>query len=267
MHKFIRLLLFLALVSISLGVSLNPVFAQGGLLLTMNASPDSALLGDDITYTYIISNISENQTDNITLSDDIIGNIPLIGDNGTVTSLAPGENITAVATHKVVWGDLMAGTIKNTATVTGVDPNGNPVTASSGEIAVSTDIVKALLTKAQVLKLRGVPGKGIDKAPGLQKPFNPNSHASENVSNKDGVGDPDKNKHSEISENSTQNLEQNTNQVMNRNNEQNQEQGMNVHNEQDEEQEMNVHNEQNQEQETDNNQGKGKGKGPGNNNK
>jgi len=265
MHKFTRLLLFLALVSLSLGMPLNPVFAEGGLQLFMTANPDSALLGDNITYTYTISNNSDNQTDNITLKDIKLGNIPLIGDNGTVTSLATGENITAVATYKVVWGDLLAGTIKNTATVTGVDPNGNLVTASSGEVEVSTNIIKALLTKAQVLKLSGVPGKGIDKAPGLQKPFNPNSQASENAGKKDGVGNPDKNKDSDISENSTQNLEQNTNQEMNRSTGQNQE--MNAHNEQNEEQEMNVHNEQNQEQEMDKNQEKGKGKGQGKNNK
>jgi hypothetical protein len=36
-------------------------------------------------------------------------------------------------------------------------------------------------TKADVLKQRGVPGKGIDKAPGLQKQFNPNSNATAKV--------------------------------------------------------------------------------------
>jgi hypothetical protein len=34
------------------------------------------------------------------------------------------------------------------------------------------------MTKAQILKARGVPGKGINTAPGLQKPFNPNSKAA-----------------------------------------------------------------------------------------
>lgn len=39
-------------------------------------------------------------------------------------------------------------------------------------------------TKADILKERGVPGKGLDKAPGLQKPFNPNSKASEHAGKK-----------------------------------------------------------------------------------
>jgi len=39
-------------------------------------------------------------------------------------------------------------------------------------------------TKADVLKDSGVPGKGLDKAPGLQKPFNPNSKAGEHAGKK-----------------------------------------------------------------------------------
>ena len=43
------------------------------------------------------------------------------------------------------------------------------------------------LTKAEILKLNGVPGKGIDKAPGLQKPFNPKSQAAKRIANTDNV--------------------------------------------------------------------------------
>ena len=39
-------------------------------------------------------------------------------------------------------------------------------------------------TKADILKDSGVPGKGLDKAPGLQKPFNPNSKAGEHAGKK-----------------------------------------------------------------------------------
>ena len=40
------------------------------------------------------------------------------------------------------------------------------------------------LTKADILKFRGVPGKGLDKAPGLQKPFNPKSKAEDHAGKK-----------------------------------------------------------------------------------
>ena len=36
-------------------------------------------------------------------------------------------------------------------------------------------------TKADILKDSGVPGKGLENAPGLQKEFNPNSAASEHA--------------------------------------------------------------------------------------
>jgi len=39
-------------------------------------------------------------------------------------------------------------------------------------------------SKADILEESGVPGKGLDKAPGLQKPFNPNSKAGENAGKK-----------------------------------------------------------------------------------
>lgn len=48
------------------------------------------------------------------------------------------------------------------------------------------------MTKAEILKERGVPGKGIDEAPGLQKPFNPNSNAAENAGNKNQVKEKNK---------------------------------------------------------------------------
>jgi len=39
-------------------------------------------------------------------------------------------------------------------------------------------------TKAEILEERGVPGRGLDKAPGLQKPFNPKSQATEHAGKK-----------------------------------------------------------------------------------
>lgn len=43
----------------------------------------------------------------------------------------------------------------------------------------TTGIDGCVLTKAQILKAKGVRGKGLDKAPGLQRPFNERSRASE----------------------------------------------------------------------------------------
>jgi hypothetical protein len=211
-------------------VALNPYTAA--IEVTKEADIASAMLGDVITYTYTITNNGNVEIDNLVLNDDKLGNVPLTSDNLTIDSLLPGENITATATYTVVFGDLMAGSITNTATVTGLDPSGQPLTASSVEVTVSTDLVKSLLTKAQILTLSGVPGKGISTAPGLQKPFNPNSQASEHAGKKTGKG----------------NLEQNR--------EQNQNQEMNLEPEQEQNQEINGTSDNQQSQ----NNGKGQGK-------
>ena len=44
--------------------------------------------------------------------------------------------------------------------------------------------VDAVPTKAEILMNAGVPGKGLENAPGLQKPFNPKSQAAENAGKK-----------------------------------------------------------------------------------
>jgi hypothetical protein len=214
-------------------VALNPYNAA--LQVTKEADITSALLGDVITYTYTVVNNGNVEIGNLVLNDDKLGDVPLISDNLTVSSILPGGNVSATATYTVGFQDLMAGSITNTATVTGVDPSGQPVTASSIEVTVSTNIVKALLTKAQILTLSGVPGKGISTAPGLQKPFNSNSQASEHAGKKVGKG----------------NLEQNQ--------EQNQNQETNLEPEQEQNQELNGA--------SDNQQSQGKGQGKSKKNK
>jgi len=61
---------------------------------------------------------------------------------------------------------------------------GKLMTATSNTISVQLKVDNGLPTKAEILKLSGVSGKGIDKAPGLLKFFNPNSKAVENAGKK-----------------------------------------------------------------------------------
>lgn len=102
----------------------------------------------------------------------------------TDTTLARGESVTATTTYAVTISDL-PGPIVNTATVTGIAPDGTLVSATTDPVSVSLYINKSILIKAEMLKLSGVPGKGIDKAPGLQKLFNPKSQAAEHAGKKD----------------------------------------------------------------------------------
>jgi len=156
-----------------------PPIEEPSIEVTKSADKTSATLGDNITYTYTITNTGNVTVDNITLTDDKLGTITL-----STTNLAPGENVTATATYTATISDL-PGPIINTATVTGTDPTGESISLTSDPVSVSLYINKRLLTKAEILKLSRVPGKGIEKAPGLQKLFNPKSQAAEHAGKKD----------------------------------------------------------------------------------
>ena len=173
--------ILIAIVALLMPVSSAMVTAQdeAGLSISKSADLTSAAAGETITYTYTISNSDNVTIENISLQDDKLGVISL-----AATTLAPGESVTATATYTIAISDL-PGPIVNTATVTGTDPDGTPVSATTDPVSVSLYINKSLLTKAEILQLSGVRGKGILKAPGLQKLFNPKSQAAEHAGKKD----------------------------------------------------------------------------------
>jgi hypothetical protein len=173
--------ILIAIVALLMPISSAMVTAQdeAGLSISKSADLTSAAVSETITYTYTISNSDNVTIENISLQDDKLGVISL-----AATTLAPGESVTATATYTVAISDL-PGPIVNTATVTGTDPDGTPVSATTDPVSVSLYINKSLLTKAEILQLSGVRGKGILKAPGLQKLFNPKSQAAEHAGKKD----------------------------------------------------------------------------------
>ena len=175
------ILVVIAIVALLMPVTSTIANAQdeAGLSISKSADLTSAAAGETITYTYTISNSDNITIENISLQDDKLGVISL-----AATTLAPGESVTATATYTVAISDL-PGPIVNTATVTGTDPDGTPVSATTDPVSVSLYINKSLLTKAEILQLSGVRGKGILKAPGLQKLFNPKSQAVEHAGKKD----------------------------------------------------------------------------------
>jgi hypothetical protein len=70
-------------------------------------------------------------------------------------------------------------TIDNTATITGTDS----YTTDKDSLTITIH-VDSVDTKKDILIESGIPGKGLENAPGLQKPFNPESKASENAGKK-----------------------------------------------------------------------------------
>jgi hypothetical protein len=158
-------------------VNLNPYSTSIAVVKTSDRS--TASVGDVITYTYIITNTSSVDLTNISLIDNKLGSIKL-----EAATLSPGSKVTAKKKYTVISSDL-PGPISNIATGQGNDPLGNIISAKSNEVIVSLIVNQnPPTTKADILKNNGVPGKGIEHAPGLQKPFNPKSKAEEHAGKK-----------------------------------------------------------------------------------
>ena len=86
------------------------------VILVKTADRDTALVGETIIYTYRIYNTGFDILDNLSLDDDILGNIP-IGQ----TNLDPGDSLILTANHIVQPADF-PGPIFNTAVFTGYTP-------------------------------------------------------------------------------------------------------------------------------------------------
>jgi hypothetical protein len=91
-----------------------------------------------------------------------IGNVAIADANAdsitpsTVASIAPGEVVNIIATHTITQADLNNGFVHNTASATGTDPKGDPVTDDSSD---PTDPTQPLITcenfiKLQILQIR-----------------------------------------------------------------------------------------------------------------
>ena len=88
-------------------------------------------VGEIITYTIVVTNTGNETLSDITISDPNadIGSI----NPSFIATLEPGQNLTVTAAHTITEEDLIAGQVINTATVSGVDNDGNPVTDDSDD--------------------------------------------------------------------------------------------------------------------------------------
>jgi hypothetical protein len=93
------------------------------------AFPDQyALPGEQITYTYTVTNTGNVTLRHVRLHDSRLGRVTC-----PATTLAPGESMTCRATHTTTQADVDAGRIANAATATGRPPAGPPVSAGDKE--------------------------------------------------------------------------------------------------------------------------------------
>jgi gliding motility-associated-like protein/uncharacterized repeat protein (TIGR01451 family) len=88
-------------------------------------------VGDQINYTITVTN-----TGNVTLTNVAV-NDPLTGLSTTIATMLPGDVSVFVETYTIQSLDLIGnGTVLNTATASGTDPNGDPVSDDDTEIVV-----------------------------------------------------------------------------------------------------------------------------------
>lgn len=101
--------------------------------LTKVADKESySVLGEEITYTLIVTN-----TGNVTLSNIKVTD-PMTGLESVLASLAPGGSTAFTTVHKVTQADLEEGKVVNTAHVNAEDPNGEEVSDSASEESIAS---------------------------------------------------------------------------------------------------------------------------------
>jgi uncharacterized repeat protein (TIGR01451 family) len=152
-----------------------PVTGDGSASIAVAPAPAIALqktaayaagatgkVGEHVDYSFTVSN-----TGNVTLHavavDDPHTGLSAI-DYGTwpgkAGELAPGQTVTATATYVLTQADVDAGSVQNTATVSGTPPTGDPVDGSS-TAKISTPQGPALqLVKTGTVAASGTPHAG-----------------------------------------------------------------------------------------------------------
>src|SRR5690606_18262547 len=127
-------------------IVLNPAIA---LVKTASIGGTGAL-GDDVTYTFTVTNTGNVTLTGIVIDDALTGSVGLTANPST---LAPGETGTATASYTIAQLDLDAGNISNTATVTGTAPNSGTVTDTSGTALDNDDSTDTPITQNPAIAL------------------------------------------------------------------------------------------------------------------
>ncbi len=101
----------------------------------------SLSVGDTVNYSFAVINTGNVTLDNISVSDPL-PNLSAI--TCPKNSLEPNESMTCTANYVITQGNVDAGSITNTATVTGNPPNGDPNDPDDDVTDTDTEIVPPL---------------------------------------------------------------------------------------------------------------------------
>ncbi len=89
---------------------------------TLDDGGDGATPGDLINYTFTVTNTGNVTLSNVTVTDPIVSPISC-----PQTTLLLGESMVCTGSYAIIQADIDAGVRDNTATASGDDPNGDPV--------------------------------------------------------------------------------------------------------------------------------------------
>jgi hypothetical protein len=135
-----------------------PAAPTPALSLTKSASPMSySKVGDVINYTLVATNDANVTLHDVSIVDVKLGELTCTqtvdAKLGELTctppvTLAPGAALTCTGSHTVTLADLVAGSFANTATASGSDPQGQPVSATASKTVPAAPTPALSLTKS-----------------------------------------------------------------------------------------------------------------------
>ncbi|PZU46560.1 MAG: AraC family transcriptional regulator, partial [Microbacterium sp.] len=108
-----------------------------------------AVAGDEVTYTFVLTNTGNVTLSGVNLRDPLLSAnpLPITGWPGTAGQLRPGASVTVTAQHVLTQADIDAGSIVNTATATGTPPRGAAVSDADGATVALTGAPAITLDK------------------------------------------------------------------------------------------------------------------------
>lgn len=107
------------------------------LSVTKSASPTTfSKVGEKVTFTVVVANSGNVALTGVAVTDPMVS---LTCSPTTPASLAAGASITCTGSYVVTQADVDAGSITNTATANGTDPNGTPTSGKDSATVIGID--------------------------------------------------------------------------------------------------------------------------------